>query len=350
MAAPWAALSGISGFLGGLMDWAQGMADQEEWRQRTDEALSDINATSDRMMHGTDDYKGILDIVDTYTPQYGALAVAMANDANAVARNLSNAYDELTNLYDSGAANIQGTFDAMSRDVQGRYAGLEEALNQAYGNRTSTAMGMLEGAGEQAKADIRQDYRNLDAAQQQALVNRGLGNTILGASMKAGTERQAQDALGRLNEILRQQKLDTYGTFSGDELANRRDMGVGGVELATNLGKSKTELSNNLLQNRVALGQDAASAVTETGKWAADREYMAGLDAVANAERLAKDVLALEGANLDRRVGASLDFGLPPQAVSFLTTASPIFAGLDAAEKSKPRKQSSSPFSFGMSI
>ena len=350
MAAPWAGLAAISGILGGLMDYLQGMEDRKEWRERTDEALKTIDATSDRMMHGTDEYKGILGIVDTYTPQYGALAGAMADDANAVARNLSNAYGDLTNLYDRGAADIQGTFDAMSSDVQGRYAGLEEALNQAYGDRTSTAMGMLEGMGDQAKADIRQDYRNLDAAQQQALVNRGLGNTILGASMKAGIERQAQDALGRLNEILRQQKLDTYGTFSGDELANRRDMGVGGIELATNLGKSKTELLNNLLQNRVALGQDAASAVTETGKWAADREYMAGLDAVTNQERLAKDVLALEGTNLDRRVGASLDFGLPPQVVSPFTTASSIFAGLDAAEKSKPKRQSSSPFSFGMSI
>ena len=345
MAAPWAKLAAITGIGGGLMDYLQGMADRKDWRKRTDEALSAIDTTSDKLMHGTDEYKGILGIIDTYTPQYGALASAMADDANAVARNLSNAYGDLINLYDSGAANIQGTFDAMSSDVQGRYAGLEEALNQAYGNRTSTAMAMLEGAGDQAKADIRQDYRNLDAAQQQALVNRGLGNTILGASMKAGTERQAQDALGRLNESLRQQRLATYGAFSGDELANRRDMGVGGVELATNLGKSSTELANNLLQNRVALGQDAASAVTETGKWAADREYMAGLDAVANAERLAKDALALESENLDRRVGASLDFGLPPQAVSFLTTASPIFMGLNAAEKSKPPKPRS-PFGF----
>ena len=350
MAAPWAKLSAITGIGGGIMDYLQGMEDREEWRQRTDEALRDIKTTSDKLMHGTDEYKGILGIIDTYTPQYGALAGAMADNANAVARNLSNAYGDLTNLYDSGAANIQGTFDAMSRDVQGRYAGLEGALNQAYGNRTSTAMGMLEGAGDQAKADIRQDYRNLDAAQQQALVNRGLGNTILGASMKAGTERQAQDALGRLNESLRQQRLDTYGAFSGDELSNRRDMGVGGVELATNLGKSSTELANNLLQNRVALGQDAASATTEAGKWASDREYMAGLDAVTNAERLAKDALALESENLDRRVGASLDFGLPPQVLSPLTTAHSVFAGLNAAEMSKPKKQSSSPFSFGMSI
>jgi len=36
--------------------------------------------------------------------------------------------------------------------------------------------------------------------------------------------------------------------------------------------------------------------------------------------------------------------------LSPLTTAHSVFAGLNAAEMSKPKKQSSSPFSFGMSI
>jgi len=97
----------------------------------------------------------------------------------------------------------------------------EIEIGAGYQTRYSEAMKTLEGMGAQESKDITSAYGNLAASQQQDLTSRGFGGTTIMPTMRAGVERQKTDALARLNERLRTQKLGYQTGLSGDYLGFR---------------------------------------------------------------------------------------------------------------------------------
>lgn len=162
---------------------------------------------------------------------------------------------------------------------------------QGYADRYRRIMGQLEGMGKQERQDIRTQYDALRGTIQQNLIDRGLGGTTVVDSMRAGNERERRDALGRLDERLREQQANWDASLSADELAARSGVASGRLGLAqsrttgyegldqslsgqlldarTNMGAGRNDfalgLSGELLnlqrsQNQERLGTDAATA------------------------------------------------------------------------------------------
>jgi hypothetical protein len=85
-----------------------------------------------------------------------------------------------------------------------------------YQQRLEEAMRMLEGMGTQQRKDLAQRYRAAESVGMQDLVSRGLTGTTILPTMRMGYQREHENALGRLNESLRGQRLGVYGQLSGD--------------------------------------------------------------------------------------------------------------------------------------
>lgn len=110
---------------------------------------------------------------------------------------------------------------------QGRQANEQryQELARGYQDRYGQAMSTLEGSGEQARADLRNQWRSAENRGVQDLTSRGLTGTTILPTMRMGYQRQANADEGRLNESLRQQKLGLQNQLSGDMLSfmERRD-------------------------------------------------------------------------------------------------------------------------------
>ena len=72
-------------------------------------------------------------------------------------------------------------------------------------------MSMLEGSGVQQKKDVRRRSRERLDSVQTNLTRRGLGNTTVGASMAKGFGDFEEDQLARVDEQVRQERLQTRG-------------------------------------------------------------------------------------------------------------------------------------------
>lgn len=128
---------------------------------------------------------------------------------------------------------------------------------KGYEDRYSTALNTLEGAGKQESADIKQQYKELAAEGSQGLVNSGLYNTTIAPTMAMGYAKQEAGAQNRLNESLRQQKLNLQTGLSQDKLSfmERREdtypdyssflnlMQQGGYGTSTNIGDGSSGYS-----------------------------------------------------------------------------------------------------------
>lgn len=72
-------------------------------------------------------------------------------------------------------------------------------------------MGMLEGSGVQQKKDVRRRFGERQDAAMSNLNRRGLGNTTIGASISKGFGEFEEDALARVDEQVRQERMSTHG-------------------------------------------------------------------------------------------------------------------------------------------
>ena len=91
-------------------------------------------------------------------------------------------------------------------------------LTQGYQDRYKRGMSMLEGMGNQERRDINTNYDNLGAQTHDYGVGRGLSGTTVMPGLQRGVARGRSDALGRLDETLRQQQIGLDTQLSGDYL------------------------------------------------------------------------------------------------------------------------------------
>ncbi len=112
------------------------------------------------------------------------------------------------------AGSYQSAYDEARAENERRYGEILGGYNQRYGN----AMGLLEGQGEQARADLASRFADTRGRQAAYLNARGLGGTTLAPTIQQGLASEEQSARGRLDEALRREKLGYMTGLSGDTL------------------------------------------------------------------------------------------------------------------------------------
>lgn len=128
-----------------------------------------------------------------------------------------------------GAGGGYGAGGGGGSDAIGQFQQKMDQANQAnearyrdilggYQSRYQRAMDMLNGLGQQEAKDINELYDNQAATQRQSLIGRGLGNSTVLDTMLAGSDRERNADLGRLNDRVRQQALNTDASMTGDTL------------------------------------------------------------------------------------------------------------------------------------
>jgi len=193
---------------------------------------------------------------------------------------------------------IQRGFDQRTAGIMGQYNADAARLGQQYQQRYDTGMGMLKGMGDQAAADIRSDYAKQQAAVQQQMAQRGLGNTSLASSALTGVQREQQNSLTRLTEALRSQALNTHAGLSGDTRGYLGGVQSGRANLAGGLTGDSLNFATQAAQARTQLGQqlsaetmNALSGYNEglMNLGQSYRDQLAGLRAGDYPQRLAYD-------------------------------------------------------------
>lgn len=90
-------------------------------------------------------------------------------------------------------------------------------------------MGMLEGSGVQQKKDVRRRTRERVDSALSNLNRRGLGNTTVGASLQKGYGEFEEDQLARIDEQVRQERMQTHGYWG--LLGNQLDVDLTGQQI-----------------------------------------------------------------------------------------------------------------------
>lgn len=112
------------------------------------------------------------------------------------------------------AGGYQSAFDEARMENEARYRDTLAGGQDRYERN----MNRIAGMGGQERKDINDSYDDQEAARRQSLIGRGLGNSTIVDTMQMGNERERTDALGRLEERLRREQVDTDAALSGDVL------------------------------------------------------------------------------------------------------------------------------------
>jgi hypothetical protein len=124
-----------------------------------------------------------------------------ANAANEARYQLANS------IFNQGRTVGNQLFDEQARGYQARYQRGMDLVNQF---------------GEQQRVDARRQYAQFGAAQDQAMISRGLGNTTARTAVAQGNNEELSNALGRINEQILRQRFAADAQLSGDYLGNRQ--------------------------------------------------------------------------------------------------------------------------------
>ena len=116
----------------------------------------------------------------------------------------------------------------MSQELRGRVLPKIDRLG-------SEQMKMLEGSGVQQKRDVRRRAQTRLAGVQSNLQRRGLGNTTVGASMAKGFGEYEEDQLARIDEQVRQERMQTHGYWG--LLGETMDVDLTGQEIGIMAGR-----------------------------------------------------------------------------------------------------------------
>lgn len=200
--------------------------------------------------------------------------------ASSVLGTLDTDTQQLKDTMTAGNEGVMSGWGNLKGDVMGGVGDLQSSLQGGYGQRIqdvlgslgkdyksalgdltglrSRAMGNLEGMGDQERRDIEQSYGQRDSDIRQQLASSGMGNTTIGATMGLGTEREKRADLGRLEERLRNQKIDLDTSLTQAQSAARERMG-------SSYADAMAQLSGQGLSSQEAMGQFGAGMESQLG-------------------------------------------------------------------------------------
>jgi len=162
--------------------------------------------------------------------------------------------------YQQYAAGVEDRMKDLSSGLTIAYGGLADrllgsydqgasSLEQGFLDRYNRGLANLKGMGDQERRDINERYDARSGALNQDLISRGIRNSTVAQSMQQGNERERTADLGRLEERLRQQRLDTDAALSGDLLNMQGQNFINRMNLEGGLEQGRFDLKSQLDQN-----------------------------------------------------------------------------------------------------
>lgn len=131
--------------------------------------------------------------------------------------------DEQGRAFDKDGNPVMGELKGNTGPTQDKtaltsYLGRMNTLVGGYKDRYTSLMRNLDEMGAQEKADIGQEFGGVASRAGQDLTSAGLSASTVAPTVQAGIQREKSGAEGRLNESLRNQRLQWGSQLSGDLL------------------------------------------------------------------------------------------------------------------------------------
>ena len=211
------------------------------------------------------------------------------NLAATLAQNFQDAHDASRAANEARYADILGGYEARESGIPAIQRSQARGRLAGFADRYRRGMANLENAGAQNIANIRQDFEERAARDQQALISRGLDNTGRRDSVSAIQGREMARAIGDENERIRQERLTADASLAGDllgatERADAQQIGLlsglssdtlGFKERREDTGPDPAMLAG-LLQNFGAAGGGGAGYGVGYGGGSGGGAYLAG--------------------------------------------------------------------------
>jgi len=157
----------------------------------------------------------------TYT-RYKSPSGEVTNLLKDLVNKYNQAYQKAYSANKATYGSMMDTANQYLSTIQGAEYDVSDLYEQAYGE--------LEGAGSQRAADIVSDYEKLGASEEMKYSRLGFGNTVM-TPVKAGIEREKQNALTRLAEELASEKAGVLQNQAQAQLQSVQSQmsGLGGA-------------------------------------------------------------------------------------------------------------------------
>ncbi len=217
----------------------------------------------------------------------------------------------------------QGLIQNLMSQLQGGFSGLQGDVAGGFDTLRGDLLGALQGSGGQERTDINEVFTNLGDATTSSLISSGLSGTTINQSLQGDVARQRTDALGRLDERLRQQELGIIGDTGAGALRAQENIGLAGLTSQENLGTFGAGLFSNL-------SGDALNFATSLGLAGTGLEESLSGQTLGAEERLGGLGLGLEQGLGADAINAGVNFGQIPFNFDLGLTASEI--GLDLSQ------------------
>ncbi len=348
---------GIASLLTGLLgDWAQYDTGRGIWQDfmnmrgqslgKVDDLTGRTNDALTGLIRGTNADPGL-------DSRYQALYTVAAANAPELAKNLGKGYTDL-------ASSLPAEYRSLSMDLGDRFGTRTDTLGSdadifskdlagRYADRTAKGMSMLEGYGNQAKADVRQGFADRTKSELARLGGVGLGNTSAGSVMSRGMGEEESNAMNRLNEDLMGVNYNAYSGLTGDELLARGKLGemsLGLKERTTRdalLAKERgldtyTGLKGDLSTNALNANSDLAQWGFLTGNAMneanLDKQLELGMMPISN------DISMTSMWN-----NTAMNWGQPPEVLNPFSGTANRLSSLAAAQMMKPKPEEKGFFS-----
>lgn len=229
--------------------------------------------------------------------QFGAQNQAILDQFGGQAGDITGQFQRgaggLLGQFGQGAAGLLGQFGQGAEALRSQFGAGAAGITGGFEDRLGTAMGMLEGRGQQAEEDIATRFRESLGAQQQGLRARGFGGTMA-ANIAQGSAVGESAEQRRLQEQLRGERLGLYSDLSGQGLAARERLLGAGTGLGQQLLGAGVGLGQQLLGAGTGLGQQLLGAGTglqagfagqQLGAGQAGQQFLGGLGLSALGQR-----------------------------------------------------------------
>jgi len=261
----------------------------DEIRDFSDQQYSNVlggwaavgNGGQPGLMDSSGNYHLLPDVMGTLdryaTDISGLMQADSAAQENAYQQHSAGVLDRMHGLI----GDLTSAYSGLSDRLLGAYNQGASSLEQGFLDRYNRGLANLEGMGDQERRDINERYDARSGALNQDLISRGIRNSTVAQSMQQGNERERTADLGRLEERLRQQRLDTDAALSGDLLnmqgqnfVNRMNL-MGGLEqgafdlqsqLGHNLMNTQNSLSAGLVDMQNANRRDLTNFLAGVGQ------------------------------------------------------------------------------------
>lgn len=169
--------------------------------------------------------------------------------------NLASAQGTQRNLRDLGAfeRNLLGRLSSDLAANQAAFGQFADPLLQGFQSREQRVLSELEGLGAQERRDINRQFDELSASQTQDLARRGLGSSTITSTVQQGAERERADAVGRLEDRLRRQRVGTLADITGQTLGAQERLGAAGFDIGRQGRSAITGAAGDIGQQRFNL-------------------------------------------------------------------------------------------------